>query len=160
MNELTPTKAHDIVNKEINVILKGCKKGLGYRLRLKRKVRCGEKGQRLNKTLYCQICKGKFKDIISQEAHDIVNKEINVILKGLEDLSEEYGDIRNSEEDNKEIDIKISHHVGFLKGIISQEATEIKFLESDYDIIDSSNEMRNRFEALKISLTDLQERVK
>lgn len=100
------------------------------------------------------------------DAHDIVNKEINLILKALEDLSEDYGYVYNSEEDNKEIDIKISHHRGLLKGIISQEATEIEdkelFVElCDYNCYSHTYlNPNNRLQALKISMDDLKEVVK
>jgi len=109
---------------------------------------------------------------MQEEAHDIVNKEINVILKGcgkfvlLERKVDDYtcGDISFS---NKIM--LCSFCKGKLKGIISMEASEIEFLESldflsRYKSCDGcalgNEKLLLRLQALKISMEDLQERVK
>lgn len=83
-------------------------------------------------------------EITPTQAHDIVNKEINVILKEFMEYPED--DVVRAE----------------LKGIISQEATEIEYNENLKDNILCdlcSEDFDKRLQALKISMADLKEKV-
>ena len=96
-----------------------------------------------------------------QEAHDIVNKEINVILKGCgDDFSNPSSAYRMCCKGDLCYDCK-----GKLKGIISMEASEIEFLDKLLEnnhkfMLESLKDCpTRRLQALKISIADLKEKV-